>query len=60
MTNVGFAKQYADTMAEFVKDIKPNVILKKETKEEADKKESEAIAETEMEQAAKESVENDG
>lgn len=60
MTNVEFAKQYADTMAEFVKDIEPNVILKKETKDDADKKESEAIAEQEMESAAKESVENDG
>jgi len=60
MTNVEFAKQYADTMAEFVKDIESNVILKKETKEEADKKESEAMAEQDMEAAAKENAENDG
>lgn len=60
MTNVEFAKQYAETMAEFVKDIEPNVILKKETKEEADQKEIEAIAEQEMQRSVEESAENDG
>lgn len=60
MTNVDFAKEYANTMAEFVKDIEPNVILKKETKDDADKKESEALAEQDMEQGVRESVENDG
>ena len=60
MTNTEFAEQYAKTMKEFVGGIEPNVILKKETKDEADAKEIKAIAEQETEQAAKESAENDG
>lgn len=58
MTNVDFTKRYLDLMADFTKEIEPNVILHKPTDEEVKKENAEAMQEEQMEQALQNEQEN--